>query len=237
MTNATDDQRDVHRGSRVSGAIAKCGLRSLANRLVCVGMLVVVSGCQCWGPSGTCLRPDGFVAQRADELRQQHLERSHYTREVPMFEQYLSGAPDGHQQLPSRFHPVPTRNVFQTAGVIHHDQNSMVPYSSDGLGPSNQLDRTRPSVEELPQPQPTPAQPNGRSTQPSTDGTQGPVPLELGPQASSDPLHRQVIQYPYTMAPQQKVADWVRGNYGNVTSPTLRLHSALGPQENGLRTR
>lgn len=233
MTNSTDDRKDVDCRSLIGSAAAKCRLRSRAILVVCVGVLASVSGCQCWGPSGTCLRPEGFVARRADVLRQQHLERSHYTREVPMFEEYLSGAPDGHQQLPSRFHPVPTRNVFQSPGVIHHGQSPIVTDSSNGFSPTNQPDRPQSTVEELPLPQPTAAQPNG----PSTDGNQGPLPLELGPQASSEVLHRQLVQYPYTMAPQQKVADWVRGNYGNVTSPTLRLHSALGPQGNGSRTR
>ncbi|MBL8889588.1 MAG: hypothetical protein JNL67_06390 [Planctomycetaceae bacterium] len=237
MTNFTDNRRDVDRGSLRRTSSACKSLRYRASWVVGVGCLVVMSGCQCWGPAGTCLRPNGLIARRADELQQQHLERSHYTREVPMFEQYLSGTPDGHQQLPSRFHPVPTRNVFQPPGVIHSGQYPEGANSGDGLNPNVQPEQRYPLPEELPMPQPNRAQPNGRDTQPPFDATQSPLPLELGPQASADLSHRQAIQYPYTMAPQQQVADWVRGNYGNVTSPTLRLHSALGPQGNGQRTR
>ncbi|GEM_PF-1952528 len=77
-------------------------------------------GCQCWGPTSTCLRQEGPVLSVARRLRQQHLERSAYQRVIPSPYQDTTGFdPSGQYSanaseptMPSRFHPVPTRNVF-----------------------------------------------------------------------------------------------------------------------------
>jgi hypothetical protein len=214
-------------------------LQSWALRSVVVGLGLSLSGCQCWGPSGTCLPPDGLIAHRADALRQQHLERSHYHRDVPMFEQYLAGGTDGHQQLPSRFHPVPTRNVFQspmTAGT------SPVDASRPTYGSPSAMDRVprETNTQELPPPQPTPFGTDSQSLEPSVTPPLRPMdvpPVELGPQASPELLHRQMVQYPLATDPQQQVADWVRGNYGTGAKESLRLHSALGPSGTDRRWR
>ncbi|MDP1560581.1 MAG: hypothetical protein Q8M16_04210 [Pirellulaceae bacterium] len=198
-----------------------------------VGLVTVVSGCQCWGPGATCLRPEGPIVGRAETLRQQHLERSHYYREVPMFEQYLDGGPDPHQQTPSRFHPVPTRNVFQspTSGIA--TESVMEPRGHQPMfGPAP----GRSNTEELPPPQRRTLSPDtsDASPVPSSPGTQS---LDLGPQAMSDLLHREVVQYPYATDTQQRVADWVHGSHGSGTRESLRLHSALRTPASDLRYR
>lgn len=196
-----------------------------------IGVVSLASGCQCWGPSATCLRPEGPVARRAETLRQQHLERSNYYRDVPMFEHYLDGGPDAHQQVPSRFHPVPTRKVFQSPTGGFGPDSVMEP---EGNQPLRGTAPNRSSVEELPLPQilrdnsssPSTGQPS-LTPAPETTLTPLAAPLDLGPQASSDLLHRQLIQYPHTTHSQQQVADWVRGNYVTGSKESLRLHSAL----------
>jgi hypothetical protein len=196
-----------------------------------VGVVSLASGCQCWGPSATCLRPEGPVASRAETLRKQHLERSNYYRDVPMFEHYLDGGPDAHQQVPSRFHPVPTRKIFQSPTGGFGPDSVMEPAGNQPLR-GNAPNRS--SVEELPLPRIRPdnfGSPN--LGQPTLAPTPAPTPtpasplLDLGPQASSDLLHRQLIQYPHSAQPQQQVADWVRGNYVTGSKESLRLHSAL----------
>jgi hypothetical protein len=196
--------------------------------------VMVASGCQCWGPSATCLRSEGAIVRRADTIRQQHLERSHYYRDVPMFEQYLDGAPETHQQIPSRFHPVPTRNVFQsplwsgeTGSVIERE------YGQPPVAPPGRI-----PAEELPAPK-SPVEVDGTPSFEGQTFAPNPTtpPLEFGPQASSDLLHRELIQYPHQRATQQRVADWVQGNYVNGTKESLRLHSALRTGETDGRYR
>lgn len=197
-------------------------------------LIVAASGCQCWGPSATCLRPEGPIAGRAELLRQQHLERSHYYRDVPMFDHYLDGSPDPHQQVPSRFHPVPTRNVFQSpnSGFTMEQENSSLQ-----VPPSFENIPGRIPAEELPPPQPRPTDLNGPNPASPSLESPGTSALELGPQASSDLLHRQMIQYPYAADSQQRVADWVQGNYSTGTKESLRLHSVLRTPATDLRYR
>jgi hypothetical protein len=183
-------------------------------------------GCQSWGPSATVLRPHGPILTRTDALRQQHLERSHYHRDIPRFERYLDGGPDGHQQLPSRFHPVPTRNVFQP------------PVEPESLWPVAPVERpTGPlppgsgsSREELPPPR------GGNLEdwlEQESSGEQG-LGEEWwdGTEAGSHrngPTHRELVRYPQTRQLDRPVSDWVRGNYGVDVKQAPRLHSALQP--------
>lgn len=220
----TYDCRDNDRPFPMSRRVSLC---------LWVGLVTVVSGCQCWGPGATCLRPEGPIVGRAESLRQQHLERSHYYREVPMFEQYLDGGPDPHQQAPSRFLPVPTRNVFQSPTIGIATENVR---ETPGDPPTYESTPGRSNAEELPPPQrrTPPPDASDASPVPLPPGTR---PLELGPQATSDLLHRQMVQYPYAADTQQRVADWVHGSHGSTTRESLRLHSALRTSASDLRYR
>lgn len=188
--------------------------------------LTLLVGCQCWGPSATCLRPHGPVISTTEALRQQHLERSQHQRQIPMFDRYLESGTDGHQQLPSSFHPVPTRNVFQP------------PMYSEPLWPgSNVVDPTAPPVtgenpsgEELPPPRggsldgwsdQESAEEYNFSTEPWEDADSARRP--------SSPTHREMVRYPNNKQLDRPVADWVRGNYGVDVRQSPRLHSALQP--------
>jgi hypothetical protein len=183
-------------------------------------------GCQCWGPSATCLRPHGPVVSNTEALRQQHLERSHYQRQIPMFDRYLEGGTDGHQQLPSSFHPVPTRNVFQPPLYAephwpgHPVDGSGAPLPRGGAA----------NGEELPPPRGGNA--DGWSDPEADDQYDfSSEPWEDGDSARrpSRPTHRELVRYPNNKQIDRPVADWVRGNYGVDLRQSPRLHSALQP--------
>lgn len=196
-----------------------------ASGVAALGLTLLV-GCQCWGPSATCLRPHGPVVSTTETLRQQHLERSQYQRQIPMFDRYLEGGTDGHQQIPSSFHPVPTRNVFQP------------PLSAEPLWPSYPVDGSGAPLqrggttngEELPPPRGGNSE--GWSDQESDDQYEfSTEPWEDADSARrrSSPTHREMVQYPNNKQIDRPVADWVRGNYGIDVRRSPRLHSALQP--------
>lgn len=208
--------------------------------------LCLLSGCQCWGPSATCLRPNGPILTRTDALREQHRIRSHYQHEIPAFEAYLSGAPDPHQQLPSRFHPVPTRNVFRTPAPVptwsaetgggatsaRPDEWANPPTNAPlDLGPGSNgrlpsKDGIEPGTPSLEGPE---LLPPPRSLGPTTQLGPAGTPSMQTMNAAGPLLHRQMIDYPHNVHRTQKVSDWVRGNYSGRPTETIRLHSALQP--------
>lgn len=142
-----------------------------------------------------------------------------------MFDRYLEGGTDGHQQIPSSFHPVPTRNVFQPP----LQAETHFPGSFDGSGAP--LPRGGTTIgEELPAPRG--GNSDGWSDQESDDRYD----LSTEPWEDADsakrpagPTHREVVQYPNNQQIQRPVADWVRGNYGIDVRQVPRLHSALQP--------
>jgi hypothetical protein len=141
-------------------------------------------------------------------------------REVPPFEQYVGSEADRHQSLPSRFHPVPTRNVFQ-------------PPLADAEGFVAPLNAT-PGGEVLPPPQESASEEYWAWPPESVNPAPEPTVPHRGPTPATEPspdptLHRNLIQYPYNTDVQRNVSDWVRGNYPHGPKPTLRLHSALQP--------
>jgi hypothetical protein len=206
-----------------------CVLQRWVSVAAVVGLTLAL-GCQSLGPSATVLRPHGPILTRTDALRQQHLERSHYQRDIPMFDRYLESGTDGHQQLPSRFHPVPTRNVFQPPlyseplwpGVAAPD--SSTPAGDGGPKMGEELPPPRggsPPTEDVDWPDLGAPNPSGDSTEswPDADAVRRP----------GGPTHREVVQYPRSKQTDRAVSDWVRGNYGVDVRQAPRLHSALQP--------
>lgn len=207
--------------TRESGRLS---LSRWSSGVAALGLTLLV-GCQCWGPSATCLRPQGPVVSSTETLRQQHLERSQYQRQIPMFDRYLEGGTDGHQQLPSSFHPVPTRNVFQPP--LYAEPHW--PGSFDGSGTPVPRGGTT-NGEELPPPR------GGNADDWNDQESDDPYEFSTEPWEDADsarrpagPTHREVVQYPNNKQIQRPVADWVRGNYGVDFKQAPRLHSALQP--------
>lgn len=205
------------------------GSTRLGTVVAALGLLLLV-GCHGLGPSATVLRPQGPILTRTDALRQQHLERSHYQRDIPMFDRYLESGTDGHQQLPSSFHPVPTRNVFQPPPYTESlwpgptASGTEVPLGSGDSAtgeelPPPRLDNSTPGDAESREP---------KSLNPSA-GSAEPWPAAGDGRRTGEPTHREVVQYPRTKRTDQAVSDWVRGNYGVDVRQAPRLHSALQP--------
>lgn len=204
----------------------------LALCMLPLGLLLISSGCFHLGPNSQGLPHQGPAAAW-HQLHQEHLERSHYSRVIP--EPY-AGEPETVTR-PARFHPVPTRNVFQS----WNRPPSGAPYSDMELAPG-EFDGfpNQPSYEAVPpdyQPVPAPGTPTDdrilspESSPQNAEELPSPLNLEGMPTAGNSPsesvTHNRLIQYPYTLDTQSHVSDWVRGK--EVPSASIEPVSAQQP--------
>lgn len=217
--------------------------RSIAQLTFWYGLPVLLasSGCGWFAHTSPYTNPDGTAVGWHQHLQQEHLVRSHYTRVVP--EPYQPGAYDtGTHQTPSRFHPVPTRNVFRSTPAVPLNSYGMgsdapplapgellltppsyVPYeSSVQPNPETALPAGPPTYQPDAAPAPSVLSPEDVSPAgPGTEELPAPlmdpdtiVPPELErPETSDDKVtHNRLIQYPYTLDTQRPVAGWVRAD-------------------------
>lgn len=197
------------------------------------------SGCQCLSPTSTCLRQEGPLLTLAQQMRQQHLERSQYMRVIP--DPYIPEPVP--TPRPSRFHPVPSRNVFHPRQMGQPITGYLPPLigpdaTGDALpnhipGRSFDSEPIAPGSTAPPTYQPGTSPRTGPEVLPAPLEKATPVvPPELDRSETQEDqvTHNQWIQYPYTLDTEVPISDWVRGvpvRRSNASVDADRTASAL----------